>query len=344
MGDLESAEPGIALHRVASVARHDEPSRRLIEAGSVGRLSDLPDGPARRALFDFLATYGDRAVREAELATPRWREDPKVLIGMLRSALRAEGPDPEAQAKVVKERAERELTSLGKRLSKVEMSLVGMLVARSQRFARLRERMRAWVTRVLGMLRAIALEIDRRLVRSDPALGTGAVFFCTFDELVMALTMGRTNLGEVVRMRRAEFARDEGRPDPPVSFVGRPPSIVLPPAAGVALRGLPASGGVVQGRARVIDARAGDSGELVPGEVLVARTTDIGLSPLFLVAAGVVTELGGPLSHAALVAREYGIPAVVNVPGAATVIKTGDLVRVDGDRGVVERLDSRGDI
>jgi pyruvate,water dikinase len=344
MGDLESAEPGIALHRVASVATHDQPSRRLIEAGSVGRLTDLPDGPLRRALADFIATYGDRAVREAELATPRWREDPTVLIAMLRSSLRAEGPDPDVQAKAVKERAERELTSLGKRLSKVEMSLVGMLVARSQRFARLRERMRTWVTRVLGMLRAIALEIDRRLIRSDPTLGSGAVFFCTFDELMMALTMGRTNLGEVVRMRRAEFARDEGRPDPPVSFVGRPPSIVLPPAAGVALRGLPASGGVVQGIARVIGARAGDSGELVAGEVLVARTTDIGLSPLFLVAAGVVTELGGPLSHAALVAREYGIPAVVNVPGAATVIKTGDLVRVDGDRGVVERLDSRGDI
>jgi pyruvate,water dikinase len=66
------------------------------------------------------------------------------------------------------------------------------------------------------------------------------------------------------------------------------------------------------------------------------------LSPLFLVASAVVTELGGPLSHAALVAREYGVPAVVNVQGATTAIKTGDLVRVDGDRGIVERLPSRG--
>ncbi len=339
LGDLESAQPGIALRRVASIARHDEPARRAIEAGSVRRVSDLPDGPTRRALAHFLATHGDRAVREAELATPRWREDPAVLVGMLRSALRAEGPDPEVQVKAVRERAERELAAIGKRLSVVEMSLVGVLVARCQRFARLRERMRTWVTRVLGMLRAIALEIDRRLVRSDPTLGAGAVFFCTFDELGAALTSGRNDLGEVVRMRRAEFARDEGRPDPPVSFVGRPPSVVLPPAAGVALRGLPASGGVVEGIARVIDVRAGDSGDLAPGEVLVARTTDVGLSPLFLVAAAVVTELGGPLSHAALVAREYGVPAVVNVPGAATVIKTGDRVRVDGDRGVVERLD-----
>ena len=71
----------------------------------------------------------------------------------------------------------------------------------------------------------------------------------------------------------------------------------------------------------------------------MSRTTDVGLSPLFLVAAAVVTELGGPLSHAAVVAREYGIPAVVNVPGATIAIRTGDRLRVDGDRGVVERLD-----
>jgi pyruvate,water dikinase len=148
------------------------------------------------------------------------------------------------------------------------------------------------------------------------------------------------DVGEVVRARRAEFARDAARPDPPVSFVGRPPSGVLPPAAGVALRGLPASGGVVEGTARVLGAQA-NSGDLGPGEILVARTTDVGLSPLFLVAAGVVTELGGPLSHAALVAREYGIPAVVNVQGATSAIKTGDLVRVDGDRGIVERLEGR---
>src|SRR6185503_3503069 len=128
----------------------------------------------------------------------------------------------------------------------------------------------------------------------DPALGTGAVFFCTFEELVAVLVTGRTDVGEVVRMRRAEFARDQARPDPPVSFVGRPPTVVLPPASGVALRGLPASGGVVEGTARVLDPQGDDSGDLRPGEVLVARTTDVGLSPLFLIAAGVVTELGGP--------------------------------------------------
>jgi pyruvate,water dikinase len=104
------------------------------------------------------------------------------------------------------------------------------------------------------------------------------------------------------------------------------------------MSGLPASGGVAEGLARVLDAGGKDSDQLVAGEILVARTTDVGLSPLFLVAAGVVTELGGPLSHAALIAREYGVPAVVNVQGVMTAIRTGDRLRVNGDQGTVERL------
>jgi pyruvate,water dikinase len=111
----------------------------------------------------------------------------------------------------------------------------------------------------------------------------------------------------------------------------------LPPIGGDVLRGLPAASGVVEGRVRLLSWEEEIDG-LEPGEVLVVRTTDVGWTPLFLVAAGVVTELGGPLSHAAVVAREYGIPCVVNVPGVTRILRTGDSVRVDGDRGIVERV------
>jgi pyruvate,water dikinase len=221
--------------------------------------------------------------------------------------------------------------------SALELALVRALVARVQHFTRLREKMRFWVTRVLGMFRRTALEIDRRLVRIDKSLSAGAAFFCTFDELCASLKTGRAELGHVVRLRRAEHARDAARPDPPITFIGRPPPFGPPPSGGDRLVGLPASGGVVEGVARVL--RGVDALDaLEPGEVLVAQTTDVGLTPLFLVAAGVVTELGGPLSHAAIVAREYGVPAVVSAFGATRALKTGDLVRVDGDRGIVEIL------
>ncbi|WP_437569448.1 PEP/pyruvate-binding domain-containing protein [Sorangium sp. So ce542] len=339
--ELDSAGPGIELARVAELVMLDRASRERLLAGEVRGPRDLPEGPARDALARFLDAYGDRAVREAELATPRWREDPAPVIAMLTASLRGAPGDPERALARARALADREMAMLETRVSRVELALLRTLVGRAQRYVRLRERMRTWVTRVLGMLRKVALDIDRRLLRIEPSLLPGSVFFCTYEELVTALSSGRADVGHVVRLRRAEHLRDAARPDPPATFIGRPPPVVLPPASGVRLLGLPASPGVVEGRARVLEPGAPSLDAVAPGEVLVARTTDIGLSPLFLVAAAVVTELGGPMSHASIVAREYGIPAVVNVPGVTLAIKTGDRLRVDGDRGVVERLNER---
>jgi pyruvate,water dikinase len=114
---------------------------------------------------------------------------------------------------------------------------------------------------------------------------------------------------------------------------------VAPPVvqSGDSLRGVAASPGSLEGTVRVLRDPA-EGASLKPGEVLVVPVADVGWTPLFLMAAAVVTELGGALSHAALVAREYGVPAVVNVAGATRALATGDRVRVDGDRGVVQVL------
>jgi pyruvate,water dikinase len=350
--DLESARPGIGILHVASIARREPEARAAIEKETTAGLDAIPDGPTRRALQSFLELYGDRAVREAELSTPRWKEDPRPVLRMLRVAMRGEAREVEPALARAKAQADAEMTKLIPRLSILEQTIVRHLVARAQKSARLRERMRTWVTRVLGMLREAVLDGDRRLLRRDADLesdrkalaksgsaiaGIGAAFFLTVDELVQALRAPRTELAAVVRARRAEIARDSARPDPPVTFVGAPPPVVLPPAVGDVLRGLPASAGVVEGRARVLFS-SDEIGALEPGEILVVHTTDVGWTPLFLLAAGVVTELGGPLSHAAVVAREFGVPSVVNVLGATRALRTGDLLRVDGDRGSVERL------
>jgi rifampicin phosphotransferase len=192
-------------------------------------------------------------------------------------------------------------------------------------------------------MREAVLEADRRLVRLAPELGEdhaypiGGAFFLTIEELYQALRTSRADLGPLVRARRAEYVRDQARPDPPATFVGAPPSVVLPPLGGDLFRGLPASAGVVEGFARVLTG-ADQMGLLEPGEVLVVHTTDVGWTPLFLLAAGVVTELGGPLSHAAVVTREFGVPSVVNIEGVTRAIRTGDRVRVDGGTGIVERV------
>jgi pyruvate,water dikinase len=350
--DVESARPGIGVMHVAALARREPEAAAAIERESTVGLDALPEGPTRRALQSFLELYGDRAVREAELSTPRWKEDPRPVLRMLRAALRTDAGTIEGTLARAKAHADDEMARLVPRLNIVQQTVLRHLVARAQRAARLRERMRAWVTRVLGMLREAALDADRRLLRRDPDLESDwralvesgsplasvrSVFFLTIDEVVGALRALRADLAPLVRSRRAELARDQARPDPPATFVGEPPPVVLPPWGGDVLRGLPAAAGIVEGRARVIF-REEEMDALQPGEILVVRTTDVGWTPLFLVAAGVVTELGGPLSHAAVVAREYGVPTVVNVVGATRAIRTGDALRVDGDRGVVERV------
>ncbi len=350
--DLESARPGIGIMHVAGLARVEPEARAAIERETTTGLDAIPEGATRRALQSFLELYGDRAVREAELSTPRWKEDARPVLRMLRAALRTDGDRAMGTIARAKAQADAEMARLVATLNIVEQTAVRHLVVRAQRAARLRERMRAWVTRVLGMLREAALDADRRLLRREPELDADwraiaasgspqaavrSVFFLTIDEVVGALRVPRTELAPVVRARRAELARDQARPDPPGTFAGTPPPVVLPPMHGDVLRGLAASPGVVEGRARVLVSED-EMDSLQPGEILVVHSTDVGWTPLFLVAAGVVTELGGPLSHAAIVAREFSVPSVVNVPGATRAIRTGDIVRVDGDRGLVTTL------
>jgi pyruvate,water dikinase len=350
--DLESARPGMGIMHVAALARREPGAWAAIERETTTGFDAVPDGPTRRALQSFIELYGDRAVREAELSTPRWKEDPRPVLRMLRAALRTDTERAEGTMARAKAQADAEMAKLVPTLNVLEQTLVRHLVARAQRAARLRERMRAWVTRVLGMLREAALDADRRLLRRDPELtadwralveagsplaAVQSVFFLTIGDVVGALRASRTDLAPLVRSRRAELARDRARPDPPATFVGAPPPVVMPPSGGDVMRGLAASPGIVEGRARVL-VREDEMDALQPGEILVVHTTDVGWTPLFLVAAGVVTELGGPLSHAAVVAREFGVPSVVNVAGATRAIRTGDLLRVDGDHGVVEAL------
>jgi phosphohistidine swiveling domain-containing protein len=355
--DLESARPAIGVMRIVHLARRDPAAQAVLDQEGA-TMDALPEGPTKRALASFLELYGDRAVREAEISTPRWKEDPRPVFAMIRVALRADTREVEPQLARAKSAADAEMSRLFRRLNFGEQTAVRHLVARAQKAARLRERMRTWVTRVLGMIRDVALDADRRLLRLVPDLAQDwtalkkaslgqngssslasihTVFFLTVDEVVQALRASRTDLAPLVRARRAELARDQARPDPPRTFIGAPPPVQLPPSGGAVLRGSAASSGVVEGNARVL-LSASQMSELLPGEILVVHTTDVGWTPLFCIAAGVVTELGGPLSHAAVVARELAVPSVVNVDGVTRALKTGDRIRLDGDAGVVEKL------
>ena len=331
--DLESAQPGLALWHISEIARLDAPARAVLEGTPPERLrlDDFPaDGPTRRALTAFLQAYGFRAVREAELSTPRWSEDPTFLFATLRSYLASEMSAPLARVERQKEARRRAAEAVERDLSPAKFTLVRHALRLAQKYTRLRERMRSRVTEVLGWYRTFALEVGRRL--GDPDAG----FFLELDA-VRAFLRGSLDADTAVAIvteNRQRFAADVARPDPPTVFVGSPPPRVPPATQGTELRGVGASPGRAEGFVRVLRDPS-EAGRLAQGEVLVVPHADVGWSPLFLVAGAVVTGMGGMLSHAAIVAREYGVPAVFGVPGVMGRLRTGDRVVVDGTAGTV---------
>jgi pyruvate,water dikinase len=214
----------------------------------------------------------------------------------------------------------------------------------------IREATRSELTRTVDLIRALFLRAGQLCGLED------GVFFLTVDELLAVLSGDMSPAARAPSRRDAyETYRDlpplpswiRGRFDP-VQWAADPnrrrdlfdpqaPSSVMPEADAV-IRGQPGSAGRVEGVVRRIDG-PDEGDQLLPGEILVASTTNVGWTPLFPRALAVVTDIGGSLSHAAIVARELGIPAVVGCGDATIRLRSGDRVRVDGGKGTVEPLE-----
>ncbi|HMI90365.1 MAG TPA: PEP/pyruvate-binding domain-containing protein [Polyangiales bacterium] len=336
--DVESAGPGRAILTVAAAfGRDPAAAQRLLDGTPLERAADLPAGEARNATEDMLRRYGHRGVREAELSEPRWREQPRLLFDALRVQLLHVGRDPQValDRRVAELRAAAEAATLS--LPAPLRPALKALLSVVRNYLRLRELLRSHVVRVLGLFRLIALDASRRLAAREPELGPDAAFFLTLSELHGALRGELATVLGLVRLRRAQYARDRSLPDPPGTFVGYPTAVAIAVEPGAYLKGLGASSGEAEGAVRVL--RSTDEiASVVPGEILVVPSADVGWAPVFVVAGGLVTDVGGPLSHACVVAREYGLPTVVNVRAATRALQTGERVRIDGDAGIVQRL------
>jgi pyruvate,water dikinase len=211
------------------------------------------------------------------------------------------------------------------------------ILRQARAFSRLRENSKSHFVRLVDLGRQVAFRAADFLVQDGVLDSREAVFLLEVDEITAALR-GEIDAHEVRRLlaqRRLERQRYAAM-HPPAAFVGeRPVYDESHAAAGTVLCGLPSSPGRVTGTARVL--RAPHEGRrLQPGGILVAPSTDPGWTPLFLLAAGLVMETGGYLSHGAIVAREYGIPAVLNVPLATQRIPDGATIVLDGGAGTIQ--------
>jgi pyruvate,water dikinase len=358
---VESADPGLELLDLGRIARRSRRLRRIItQTDPAETLAKLKAESEHRdvALFleelqTFRTRYGHRAPREAELATPRWREDTSFLFEVLRGFIAAPHLPSKLEVRRDRESAERQVRQIVQRAFTLGLGRIfGTMHSFLRANARRRELLRNRVVDSLDMYRRYFLECGRRLSSRGDLARPEDVFYLTVDEIRAWLEDVSVG-GEFrfrVLVRRAILGLFDRRPDPPNIFVERGSELISEddylersiarPIHGAALeiRGLPASAGRATGTARVVKVPE-DARGMQPGDILILPYADVGWTPLFLSASAVVMDLGGPLSHAAIVAREYGVPAVVNARGILDAVQTGDRVTVDGDSGVVYRRD-----
>jgi rifampicin phosphotransferase len=356
-----SSEPGRELRALAERIAADPPALEAITGPGEDRLPDLRRAApwAAEAFEDFLERYGHRTT-SYDPGDPTLFERPEVVVGLLADQTRAiaavAGETGESRPALAQARAE-----LAGR-SEDDKNRFEVALAYAQRAYGHREDKVFWLdNQPCALLRYWAVEIGRRLVARGVLAHAGDAVFLDEHELRDALTNEQeSDQHAVVARRKAERAWVTAHPGPP-SFgkdPGEPPDMSpLPPALrlvnaaflnqvrlleappapqvrGNELRGVPGSPGRYSGTVRVISGEA-DFGKLRPGDVLVAPTTSPPWSVLFLQAAAVVTDGGGVLSHTAVIAREYGIPAVLATGEATLRLSDGDLVSVDGTAGIV---------
>jgi pyruvate,water dikinase len=333
-GDLETVLRGLP---------HNVTTEMDLELWHLAQRVRGDESSMERELDAFLGHYGHRAVAEIDLGMPRWSDDPSHIRGVITNYLRMSA-EASAQASPDKvfargaAAAETMIETLAKRVGPLRGRLVRALLVRARGLAGLRELPKYTFIRIVAATRAELGKVGADLHRLGRIDDPDDVFFLDFVEARQGLD-GR-DLREVVTSAQQLYDDELRRRHIPrvmLSDGTEPEAGLHEPAAGSAhseaLTGTPASSGTVTGTARVILEPVG--AHLEPGEILVCPSTDPGWTPLFLTAGGLVMEMGGANSHGAVVAREYGIPAVVGVPNAVATIATGQTITVNGTAGTV---------
>jgi pyruvate,water dikinase len=311
--------------------------------------------PTSPGVAQYLADYGHRAPnREIDLGLPRLADDPTYVVELIRGYLRS-GESGQALSRFetgaaqAQAAAEGLIASVRRKKGPLRAAALRSLLDRYRELGGLRERPKFDMVRAIALGRRILQQVGATLTAEGLLDDAEDVFFLDGSDLRAALTGRPRDLRTLAAANRREYDRELGRRAVPRILVSDGET-VYGPTTGAAtesadrLVGTPISPGTHEGVVRVLRSPVG--AQLRPGEILVAASTDPGWTPLFLLAGALVMDVGGVFSHGAVVAREYGIPAVAAIGDATTRLHTGQRVRVDGSTGTVtllEPIDERTD-
>jgi phosphohistidine swiveling domain-containing protein len=303
-----------------------------------------------RELDRFLNAYGHRGRYESDWALPRYAEDPTPLLQAIRSHVQA-GTDTDRAATLARQQREsaEAWTAFEQALSPWQRWFLLPRIRRSVRMAKQyylwRERVRSEMVRVMSRVRRWHLELANRFVKRGWLERRDDYFLLHLEEIGAAIggTRDGASLHDTVAVRAAALERHQAIQMPLLMRESDLPRLVRlagvssRPGTDAELSGHPVSAGVVEAEVVIVRDPA-DFGRMKAGAILVARATDPSWTPLFTLASGVIVEIGGVLSHASTIAREYGLPAVANVRNATRLLSTGERVRLDATTGIISRL------
>jgi pyruvate,water dikinase len=340
---------GLALLDVADAIRpHPDVVAFLQQTTDESFLDELPalagGREARDAIQGYLGTYGMRCVGEIDITTPRWSERPLTLVPMILGNIK--NFEPGAAERRFEQgwqeawQKEQELLARLRALPDGEQKAeeAKRLIDRIRTFAGYREYPKYGMISRYFVYKQALLRDAERLVRAGVLRDREDIFYLTFAELGDVVRTNQVD-DRLIRQRMDAFRSYQALTAPRVltsdgeAVAGTYRRADVPAGA---LAGLPVSAGTVEGRARVVLDMA--QADLEPGDILVTAYTDPSWTPVFVMIQGLVTEVGGLMTHGAVIAREYGLPTVVGVEHATRLIRDGQRIRVHGTDGYVELL------
>jgi pyruvate,water dikinase len=307
--------------------------------------------PIINLLDFFLMDHGHRCMREAEWLYPRWADEPEQVVALVAAYLKSGCLDVASIEAKQRQKREESVAAVERRLGPFRRWLFRRMLARTERAVRLRDNGKGMAMKASHCARQITITIGERWSQRGWLHHPDDIFFLAMQELRAVVDAGdparaRLDLKPLVHQRRQAFEHWFGVTAPEIIGAdGKPIEDQAPSLNGTRLEGIGASGGKIKGRVRIILEPAAAS-KLQAGEILVTRAMDTGWTAVFPLVSGIITETGGQLSHAAIVAREYGVPAVVNVLNVTQRLKDGQMISLDGSLGhvFVEAEQARGEL
>lgn len=287
----------------------------------------------------FLDRYGYRCVKEVDFSVPRWSEDTSFVIDILKNYCRSDDLDnPESRQAEASRSQKIALEAAVRRIGGWKKAVLNFMLDRAKKFQNERERAKAEMVRLLDTERKSLLKIGKQLAEKKILTEPADIFIMTRGELDDFSAKNKDFYAKIVRQRKSDYKKYSKIILPDI-IIGEGDTGEFPPnppcEPSLTLKGTAVSHGVTSGTARVINSIE-EISKLMPGDILVTDHTDPCWTPVFVTIKGIITNTGGLLSHASIVAREYGLPAVVSVPDATRIIKDGQSVILDGDKGIIQ--------